>query len=141
MTAREFKVGEHVLSKVNPKKRSLKLGNCTKLATRFYGPFEILDIIGPVSYMFALSASMNLYNLFYFSLLKKYVQDPNDVIDWNLTQIEPKGDLQVQSMCILGRKVKVLQNQAIGLVKVQWTRYGPEDATWEHEDAMQKEYP
>jgi hypothetical protein len=27
------------------------------------------------------------------------------------------------------------------MVKVQWTCYGPEDATWEHEDAMREEYP
>jgi hypothetical protein len=38
-------------------------------------------------------------------------------------------------------KVKVLQNQTIGLVKVQWTCYGPQDAIWEHEDVMQEEYP
>jgi hypothetical protein len=51
--SREFKVGEHVLLKVNPKKSSLKLGSCTKLAARFCGPFEILDRIGPVAYMLA----------------------------------------------------------------------------------------
>jgi hypothetical protein len=27
------------------------------------------------------------------------------------------------------------------MVKVHWTCYGPKDATWEHEDAMQEEYP
>jgi hypothetical protein len=32
ITTREFKVGEHVLLKVKPKKGSLKLGSCTKLA-------------------------------------------------------------------------------------------------------------
>ena len=37
MTYREFKVGEHVILKVNPKKRSLKLGSYTKLAARFCG--------------------------------------------------------------------------------------------------------
>jgi hypothetical protein len=25
------------------------------------------------------------------------------------------------------------------MVKVQWTCYSPEDATWEHEDAMREE--
>jgi hypothetical protein len=52
-------VGDLVLLKVNPRKNSLKLGSCTKLATRFCVPFEILDRIGPVAYMFALSSSMN----------------------------------------------------------------------------------
>ena len=42
---------------------------------------------------------------------------------------------------ILVRKSKQLWNQAIGFVKVQWTWYSPEDATWEHEDAMQTKYP
>jgi hypothetical protein len=42
---------------------------------------------------------------------------------------------------VLARKVKMLWNRVIELVKVQWTFCGPEDATWEHEDAMQVEYP
>jgi hypothetical protein len=47
--SREFKVGENVILKVKPKKISIKLGNCTKLTTRFCGPFEILDKIRPVA--------------------------------------------------------------------------------------------
>jgi hypothetical protein len=65
MTTREFKVGEHVLLKVKPKKRSLKLGSCTKMAARFCGPFEILDRIGPVAYMLALPTSINVHNVFH----------------------------------------------------------------------------
>jgi hypothetical protein len=37
---------------------------------------------------------------------------------------------------VLERKVKMLQNRIIELVKVQWTCYDPEDATWENEYAM-----
>jgi hypothetical protein len=110
MTAREFKVGEDVLLKVKPKKISLKLGSCTKLATRFCGPFEILDIIGPVAYMLALPSSMNVHNVFHVSLLKKYVHYPNHVIDWHLIQVETEGDFQVQPVQVLDRKVKMLWN-------------------------------
>jgi hypothetical protein len=42
---------------------------------------------------------------------------------------------------VLDRKVKMLRNRVIELVKVQWTYYGPKDATWEHEDAIWAEYP
>jgi hypothetical protein len=45
-THREFKVGDHVFLKVKAKRSSLKLGNCSKLATRYCGPFEILERIG-----------------------------------------------------------------------------------------------
>jgi hypothetical protein len=92
MKIREFKVGEYVLSKVKPEKSSLKLGSCTKLVSRLCGPFEILDIIGSVAYMLALSTFMNMHNVFHVSLLKKYVHDPNHVIDWNLIQVESEGD-------------------------------------------------
>jgi hypothetical protein len=77
---------------VNPKKRSLKLGSCTKLAASFCGPFEILDKIGPVAYMIALHDSMNVHNVFHVFLLKKYVHDPNHVIDWHLIQVETEGE-------------------------------------------------
>jgi hypothetical protein len=70
--------------KVKPKKISLKLGSFTKLEAKFYGLFDILDRIGPFSYMLALSASMNVHNVFHVSFLNKYVHDPNHIIDWNL---------------------------------------------------------
>jgi hypothetical protein len=85
---REFKVGENLILKVKSKKRSLKLGSCTKITSRLCGPFEILDRIRLVAYMFTLLASMNMNNVFHVSFLKKYVHDINHVIDWNLIQLE-----------------------------------------------------
>jgi hypothetical protein len=84
---------------------------------------------------------MCIHNVFHVSFLKKYVPDANHVIDWNVIQVEQEGDFRVQSVCILDQKVKQLWNRVVGIVKVQWTWYGPEDATWEHEDAMREEYP
>jgi hypothetical protein len=45
---KEFKVGDHVFLKVKANRSSLNLGNCSKLATRYRGPFEILERIGIV---------------------------------------------------------------------------------------------
>jgi hypothetical protein len=81
ITHREFKVGDHVFLKVKARRSSLKLGNCSKLATRYCGPFEILERIGPVTYMLVLPASVSIHNVFNVSLLKKYVLDTNHVID------------------------------------------------------------
>jgi hypothetical protein len=120
---------------VNPKNISLKLGSCTKLAAKLCGPFEILEKIGPIAYMIAFLASMNVHNVFHVSLLKKYVHDHNHVIDWNLIQVEPEGDFQVHSMHILDRNVKMLLNRVIEWVKVQWAYYN-----LEYDNAMSVEY-
>jgi hypothetical protein len=93
ITHRSFKVGDHVFLKVKANKSSLKLGNCSKLAARYCGPFEILERIGPVAYMFAFPASMTIHNVFHISFLKKYIPDPNHVIDWNVIQVEQEGVL------------------------------------------------
>jgi hypothetical protein len=46
---KEFRVGDHVFLKVKANISSLRLGNCSKLAARFCGPFEILKRIGPIA--------------------------------------------------------------------------------------------
>jgi hypothetical protein len=128
-THREFKVGDHVFLKVKDNRSSLMLGNCSKFVARYCGPFEILERIGSVAYMIALLGYMSIHNVFHVSFLKKYIPDVNHVIDWNVIQVEQEGAFQVHPLHILRWKIKLLWNQSIGIIKVQWTWYGPEDAT------------
>jgi hypothetical protein len=81
---REFKVGEHVFLKVKATRSSLKLGSFPKLVARHCGKFEVLERIGLVSYMLALPKSMRIHNVFHASFKKKFVPNPNHVIDWNV---------------------------------------------------------
>jgi hypothetical protein len=81
-------VGDDVFFKVKAKKLSLKLGNYSRLASRYYGSFEFLESNVIVTYMLALPAAMIIPNVFHVSLLKKYIPDANHVIDWNETQVE-----------------------------------------------------
>ena len=49
-TQKEFQVGENFFVKVKPRKRSLKLASCAKLAPMYCGLFEILSRVGLVVY-------------------------------------------------------------------------------------------
>jgi hypothetical protein len=85
--------------------------------------------------MLELPASMRIHNVFHVSLTKKYVTN------WNFIQVEHEGNFLVELVHILDQKFKVPRNISIALVKVQWTFYGPGDATWENEESMREAYP
>ena len=102
--------GDHVYLKVRARKSSLNLGSCAKLSPRYCGPFEVLERIGPVAYRLALPASTRGHNIFHVSLLKIYIHDPNHVINWDVIQVEPKGEFRIEPMHILDRKVTMLRN-------------------------------
>ena len=67
----------------------------------------------------ALPASTRVHNVFHVSFLKKYVHDPNNVINWDVMQVVPEGEFQINHMRILDKKVIMLQKRAIGQVKVK----------------------
>ena len=81
---REFQVRDHVYLRMRVKKSSLKLGSCAKLSPRFCGMFEVLERIGKIAYRLAFLASTRAHYVFHVSLLKKYIHDPNHVINWDV---------------------------------------------------------
>ena len=89
---------------MRPKKSSLRLGSCAKLAPRYCGPFEILSKIEHVAYQLALPPNLKVHNVFHISVLKKYVHDSTHVINKNDVQVEPEGYFLVEPDSILGRR-------------------------------------
>ena len=51
---------------------------------------------------------MRAHNVFHVSLYKKYVHDPNLLIDWNVIQVELEGEFQVDPIHILKQKETTL---------------------------------
>ena len=62
---KEFQVGEHVYFCIKPKKISLRIGSCAKLAPWYCGTFEILERIGPVAYRLALPPIVKVHVVFH----------------------------------------------------------------------------
>ena len=77
----EFSIGDRVYLRASPRKSSLKLGSYAKMSPRYCGTFEVLERIGPIAYRLSFPASTRAHNSFHVSLLKKYVHDPNHVIN------------------------------------------------------------
>ena len=74
--------------------------------------------------------------MFHVSILKIYVHDVSHVIDWNVSQVEPKGEFQVGLERIFDMREFLIRNRTIGQVKVQWKHLSQEEATWEMESNM-----
>lgn len=71
-TDRSFNVGEFFYLKLQPHRQmSLALRRRQKLAPKYYGPFEILERIGPVAYKLKLLENSKLHPVFHVSMLKK----------------------------------------------------------------------
>ncbi|TYJ97082.1 pol protein [Cucumis melo var. makuwa] len=127
---------------VAPMKGVLRFEKKGKLSPRFVGPFEIPEKIGPVAYRLALPPSFStVHDVFYVSMLRKYVADSTHVVDFEPLQINENLSYEEQPIEILAKKVKMLRNRGITLVKVLWRNHGVEEATWEREDDMRPQYP
>ena len=71
-TPREFSLGEKVLLTVKPQKSTIKFGKNAKLASRYVGPFEILEVVNPVAYKTALPPTLvKMHDAFHVSYIKK----------------------------------------------------------------------
>ena len=77
----KFQVGDFVFLKIAPMKGIMRFGKKGKLSPRYIGPFEILERIGKVAYKLALPSELvSVHNVFYVSMLKKYIPDPSHVL-------------------------------------------------------------
>ena len=89
-----------------------KFGIAGKLSPCYIGPFEILRWIETLAYELALPPQLShVHNVFHVSMLRKYVLDPQHVI--NFQTLEVKEDVSYKEMptSILERKEKILRNR------------------------------
>jgi hypothetical protein len=71
-TPRHFEVGDYVYLKVSPTKGVQRFGVKGKLAPRYIGPYEVIEVCGPVAYRIQLPEWFStVHNVLHVTQLKK----------------------------------------------------------------------
>jgi hypothetical protein len=74
-----FKVGDYVYLKVSPMRNVRRFNMKGKLASRYVGPFKILERHGEVAYQLELPESLSgVHDVFHVSQLKKCLRIPEE---------------------------------------------------------------
>ncbi len=74
-------------------------------------------------------------------MLRRYRSDPMHVLQEIPVSITQDMTYIEEPKAILDTEERVLRNKKIPLVKVQWSKHSPQEATWEREEDMRVQFP
>jgi hypothetical protein len=101
----QFQVGDFVYLRVSPTKGVQRFSIKGKLAPRYVGLFEILEVYGPVAYRIRLPSQLAaIHNVFHISQLKKSIKVPTEIVETRAIEIEPDLSYTEQPIHILDTK-------------------------------------
>ncbi|GKB50149.1 putative reverse transcriptase domain-containing protein [Tanacetum coccineum] len=130
------------LKAVSPWKGVVRFGKKGKLASRYVGPFEILERISPVAYRLRLSEELSgVHDTFHVSNLKKCLADASLHVPLDEIKVDKTLRFGEEPVEIMDREINSLKWSKISLVKVRWNSKRGLEFTWEHEDYMKSKYP
>jgi hypothetical protein len=135
-------VGDYVYLKVSPTKGVQRFGVKGKLATRYIGPYEVIEVCGPMAYRIQLPERFfAVHNVFHVTQLKKGMPVPeNEIITEANAWIEPDFSLIEHPLKVLDQKERKTRRQIVRMYKIQWSHHTEEEATWETEDYLNTKY-
>jgi hypothetical protein len=142
-----FKSGDFVYLRVSPLKGMQRFQVKGKLAPRYIGPFKILDRRGEVSYQLEMPPELSeVHDVFHVSLLRKCLEVPEKPeifknIDYHSVDINKDLTYREMPIRILEEAYRTTRTRSIKFLKVEWSNHTEEEATWEREDYLQKEFP
>ena len=113
--------------------RNIKTSYHKKMKPKLEGPFEITEVLGPVTYRLKLPASWRIHDVFHAVLSRRYKE--NEIYGENFTQpppevVEGEEVYEVESILKHRRRGQTYQYY------VKWRGYPISDASWELENSF-----
>jgi hypothetical protein len=125
----EFKVADKVL--LSTKYLNLKHSEKSrKLLPKWIGPFEVVQVVGPVAYKLKMNPGWRVHPVFHISLPEPYREDGR--VQPPPPPIEMEGALEYEVKSILEHQFWGTRNPK-AYYKVAWKGYGVEHNSWEPE--------
>lgn len=138
---RSFAVGDQVYLRLQPyKQASVQHKKLGKLAPQFYGPFQVLQKVGLVSYKLDLPEGSLIHPFFHVSNLKpklgQHVLPRPTLLVVNASLI-----ISPKPVSILANRSHQLRNRIITQVLMQWQGESKDVATWKNLFDLQQKFP
>lgn len=119
---------------------SLGLHSSLKLHCKYYGPFRVLERIGPMAYKLLLPVTSSIHPIFHVSQLKKHI-GPKVVPEHGLPLTDTEGNIVSQPVAVLDRWLIPQNNEPIVQWKIHWENLPLSAATWEDAAFITKVFP
>jgi hypothetical protein len=138
----QFQIGDFVYLRVSPTRGIQQFSVKEKLAPRYIGPFEIIEICGPVAYRLQLPPQLAaIHDIFHVSQLRKCVKIPTKIIDPQAIEIKSDLTYTEHPIKVLDTKERSTRRETIRMFKIQWNHHTEEEATWKTESYLQRNIP
>ncbi|KAH9680798.1 hypothetical protein KPL71_026691 [Citrus sinensis] len=127
----EFQEGDMVYLKLHPYRQSFVFKHAhQKLASRFFGPYQVIQKISPVAYKLQLPEGAWIHPIFHASLFKKVVGDlPKSSTD--LPPIDDEGILELEPDSVVDTRWLKRGGSIIEQSLICWKKLPLKEATWE----------
>jgi hypothetical protein len=133
---RVFAMGDWVFLKIQPYvQSSLTHRSHQKLSFRFFGPYQIMERIGPVAYRLALPSTAAIHPVFHVSQLKKSHGDAS------VTSALPTDDIQFQVPELVLQRRWISGDHPIEQGLIKWSQMPKSLATWESLQQLRQQFP
>jgi hypothetical protein len=138
---RQFKEGDQVLLKLQPyAQQSVVNRPYPKLSYKYFGPYRILERIGPVAYKLELPNAAQVHPVFHVSQLKPFTANYSPAYSTLPSTPELVATTHVP-VSILQRRLVKKGNTATPQVLIRWAHVPDDCATWEDYYVLKNRYP
>lgn len=105
-------------------KRVLWFDKQGRFIQRYISLVEVLYFVGKVAYRYSMLQSfLGFHLVFYYSLIKNYLEDGNHIVHWDSMLLHKNLSYQEKMVVILDWYIQKLETKEINSVKVQWRNF------------------